>query len=360
MSFHDFTLSGTRDTRATVTTEMIHALKAEWQDYQRKVSPYPGTFKGRGIVICAGGIEYFTCAWVNIKVLRDHGCTLPVEVWYYGDELNETVISMLTPLNVQCKNFLDYGIAANVGFMLKPLAIMHSAFEEVLYLDADNVCTTAPSYLFEDEGYLKNGAMFWPDFWKISPLNPMWQITGTHPELLEEQESGQLLIDKKACWEALNLCVFFNLNSFIYYRFLMGDKDTFKFAWLALRTPFYWISTLPSSCGYIQHGNFYGMTMVQHDTSGKQLFMHRNLCKWNYTPNGIRMWQHVKSFNTPGQLTIDESPNRHGYVDMTGDTITVPFDSQLEDVCMSHLEELRNADFYKRFVSATAFNKRAK
>src|SRR5262245_56338271 len=44
-----------------------------------------GRFDGRGIVICAGGPRYFTCAWVLISVLRHvHRVALPIQVWHLG------------------------------------------------------------------------------------------------------------------------------------------------------------------------------------------------------------------------------------------------------------------------------------
>ena len=46
---------------------------------------YPeGRFSGAGIVMCAGGRTYFTCAWVLVNLLRRLGCRLPIEVWYRG------------------------------------------------------------------------------------------------------------------------------------------------------------------------------------------------------------------------------------------------------------------------------------
>jgi len=42
-------------------------------------------FEGRGIVTCAGGLRYFTCAFVLISVLRKHfRCSLPIQVWHLG------------------------------------------------------------------------------------------------------------------------------------------------------------------------------------------------------------------------------------------------------------------------------------
>src|SRR5215469_1938870 len=42
-------------------------------------------FDERGIVICAGGTRYFTCAWVLISILRRvHRTALPIQVWHLG------------------------------------------------------------------------------------------------------------------------------------------------------------------------------------------------------------------------------------------------------------------------------------
>ena len=52
------------------------------------------------------------------------------------------------------------------------------------------------------------GAVFWPDFWKTDPANPIFRLTDTEPSDFPspwEQESGQLLVDKSKAWRALNL-----------------------------------------------------------------------------------------------------------------------------------------------------------
>ena len=44
--------------------------RAESERFISQIGEYPGGFSGRGIVICAGGIHYFTNAWVCINMLR--------------------------------------------------------------------------------------------------------------------------------------------------------------------------------------------------------------------------------------------------------------------------------------------------
>ena len=52
----------------------------------RNPDPYPhDRFAGRGIVTCAGGRRYFTCAWVLIWILRRvHQSKLPIQLWHLG------------------------------------------------------------------------------------------------------------------------------------------------------------------------------------------------------------------------------------------------------------------------------------
>ncbi|HWI57040.1 MAG TPA: hypothetical protein VNZ22_07425, partial [Bacillota bacterium] len=87
-----------------------------------------------------------------------------------------------------------------------------------------------------------------------------------------EFESGQILIEKRRCWEALCLSLWFNEHSDFYYQYLHGDKETFHLAFRKLKKSYCLISTPIHPL----EG-----TMCQHDFEGKRLFQHRNLAKWN-------------------------------------------------------------------------------
>jgi hypothetical protein len=85
-----------------LTAENAPARAAE---FLREIAAYPGTFAGRGIVICAGGVRYFTCAWVLINILRRLGCALPIEVLYLGEEEGDpNWMKLVEPLGVR---FID-------------------------------------------------------------------------------------------------------------------------------------------------------------------------------------------------------------------------------------------------------------
>ncbi len=355
-----FTEDFIRKNNYRLTGGQRKALKKEWTSFVGTIESYPNKFFGRGIVICAGGMSYTTCAWVCISVARKLGCTLPIELWYDGPELNRTLIRQFENLQVNCRNCRDYTKSAIQGFAMKPFAILNSSFREILLLDADNNCTKDPAYLFDNSEYLHHGAVFWPDFWKTSKENPIWKIIGSKQFELPEQESGQIVIDKEKCWKELNLCMYFNYQSQHYYKMLLGDKDTFKFAWLALGRNYYMIPTPPGLCGFSDQGDeFYGLSMVQHDMNGSVLFLHRNLLKWDQTRDDEILWTKIKRRRKtlkpvrfkPKWVVVGDS-SQH-FVDMEGDVEILSFCDlfdRYEEQCLEFLKELRKSEPYLQFI----------
>jgi hypothetical protein len=142
------------------------------------VPPYPkGTFNGRGIVICAGN-EYMLNAFVAVSLLRYRGCSMPIEVWYMGEQERVPYIEPhLTALGV---TMVDAGRVMR-GWQLKPYAVINSSFREVLLLDADNVVTRDPEYLFSTKQYRNSGAIFWPDIQDFRRDSEIWEVVGMPP-----------------------------------------------------------------------------------------------------------------------------------------------------------------------------------
>ncbi|ETI55283.1 hypothetical protein F443_02024 [Phytophthora nicotianae P1569] len=94
-----------------------------------------------------------------------------------------------------------------------------------------------------------------------------------------EQESGQLLIDRRRHAAPLDLLRFFTFhrpNPFVQLKLVWGDKDLFRLAWLKLDVPFFMIQSPPAVAGKAINGSLCGMTMVQYDAQGEVLFLHRN------------------------------------------------------------------------------------
>ncbi len=354
-----FKPNGEREIDFQLTNSAVKELRSNWISFtENEIGEYPNNkFEDRGIVICAGGIKYFTCAWIAIETLRLKGCTLPIEIWYKEQEMPPLCIEEIEKYNAVCKKISDYTDERINGWLLKPLSILYSRFKEIIYIDADNVCIENPEILFESEEFINTGALFWPDHWETSKDNPIWAIMKVDFYKAKEQESGQLVIDKEKSWRALNLCCHLNRKRNVYHKLLLGDKDTFRFAWLATNSPYKIIEGEPGTCGYFdRRNNFMGHTMVQFFNS-KPFFLHRNLLKWDITRDGEFVWKKIKVFEDNARQKnyfIDYShENNHTYVDIQGDIHIIDFQEEIgsiENVCQYCLMNLRSQPFYKEFL----------
>jgi hypothetical protein len=282
---------GAVDGRVTTAAEaFVHEDNAvERTDrFIETIPPFPNTFSGRGIVTCGGGVGYFTTAWVCIHQLRRIGCTLPIQLWYLGPrEVNEHMRALLAPLGVECIDAHEvrkkHPAKILNGWELKPYAMLHCPFREVLLLDSDNVAIVNPEFLFATPQFHENGAVFWPDHNHMEPGRSAWQVFRVPFRDEPEFESGQILVDKEKCWPALQLAMWFNENSDCFYHHVYGDKDTFRFAWHRIGQKF---SMPPYPLRDLEDA------MCQHDFQGRVIFQHRNMDKWNF----FRENKHVAGF----------------------------------------------------------------
>jgi hypothetical protein len=226
-------------------------------------------------VMCSGQ-RHFPSAWVCIRMLRHLGCELPIELWHLSAaELPPSMREAAERYSVQC---IDAGeirqrhpVRLLNGWELKAYAILHSSFEELLFLDADNVPIRNPEFLFESKPYLQSGAVFWPDLKRLAADRQIWSICRVPYRDEPEFESGQILLDKRRCWKALQLTMHLNEHSDFYYDHIHGDKETFHMAWRMLEQPY---AMMPWPVHQLRG------VMCQHDFEGRRLFQHRNFYKW--------------------------------------------------------------------------------
>jgi len=266
-------------------TQVSDAECGVWQaradDWLAQMPAYPpDTYRGRGIVISAGGPKYFICAWVNVHMLRSLGCQLPIEFWHLGPgEMDKRMVELADELGVRCvdgikeaEKIKGFQWSERPGWQLKALSLVASSYEEVLLLDGDNVPIINPEALFEWEQYKHTGAVFWPDYLRLKPDREIWKICGVAYKDEPEFESGQIVVNKQRCWRELWLALHYNINSQFYYKQVWGDKETFHMAWRRLGTP-YSMTPYPIR-------NLDSKVMCQHDFKGQVIFQHRNLAKW--------------------------------------------------------------------------------
>jgi hypothetical protein len=258
------------------------SLREALSERRQSPQPYPpGRFEGRGIVICAGGPRYFTCAWVLISLLRGvYRVDLPIQVWHLGRrEISEEMRLLLEGLQVEVVDaeavVARFPARIAGGWPLKPYAIAHSRFREVLYLDSDTVPLAPPLQVFDWAGYREHGLQMWPDVIDLKSSNPIWDIVGLEPRDCTSVEAGVLVVDKQRVWNILDVAVLLNGHAEEIYGPIYGDKDTFLLsALLAGRCPV-----------MIPHRPFvFGFSdLVQRDPVGDPFVHHRTGSKWHLT-----------------------------------------------------------------------------
>jgi hypothetical protein len=268
-----------------ITLENAAAKSRRWLAEEMQRNPYPAErFTGRGIVIAAGGLRYGVCAYVAVRAIRHVGCTLPIEIWYRGPgEYLPALEDAMRPLG--CRWIDAYAVREKYpharlnGFELKPYAIQHCQFREVLFVDADNVAVRNPTYLFDDPRYQAAGTILWPDYHRLGRDRGAWQLFGLDYRDEPECESGQVLTDKSRSWPALLMADWYGQRSLLTFRHVHGDKELFHLGWRSTNTPYAMpargIETL-ACCGG-RHS-----TMCQHDLDGRRVFQHRNSTKWEF------------------------------------------------------------------------------
>lgn len=222
-------------------SRFLHRLKAE-----RDRPAEPPVASGDGVLYVGGG-KFWPGIVVGCKLLRDLGCTLPVEVWYRGtcepvdaDDvagLNVTLIDADQVSEELDDNRIPTGRVDKGGWEAKGYALTHTAFSRVLYLDADAYCVADPTPLFAAVTGAGAGLAYWRDFDTMGG-NVKWEwVWPDGPAGVPPIQGGQLLIDRGRCEPALRLMHRMSQHSDFYYQHMFGDQDAWRVAAAATGVP---------------------------------------------------------------------------------------------------------------------------
>lgn len=178
---------------------------------------------GRGIVFTAGD-SHVSFLLAAIPSLRTLGCELPIEIMYLGDsDLSEDFRAELEALPGVVTRDLSAMVSDEgwrlTGWAGKPFSILFSSFREVIFIDADSLFFVNPEVLFNDEDYMRTGALFFKDRMIMPESKKRWlQLILPKPisKLVRQsrlwtgesghmQESGVVVVDKWTHFVALLL-----------------------------------------------------------------------------------------------------------------------------------------------------------
>ena len=228
---------------------------------------------GNGIVICAGG-AYLPGAYVAIRLLRDLGCQVPVQVWSMGAEAQDgspwwARLSRLPGVSlVSAPKEVDH------GFYLKAYALAHTDFDRTLLLDADCVPCFDPTPLFHSPELDEAGCVFWPDRTAEYLHAGFWHDLGLAEPDEPAAESGQLLIDRTRHLPGLAAACAMNRHWRCSYYSMHGDKDSYRLAMRRYGERYTFAPPVDPTDGHIFYHQW---------TDGRRVFQHRMSPKWSAT-----------------------------------------------------------------------------
>ncbi|MDB5310669.1 MAG: hypothetical protein JWO38_4871 [Gemmataceae bacterium] len=206
-------------------------------------APYPGG-SGRGIVTAGEGI-YWPGVVVLVRLLREAGCTLPVEVYHRpaaggirADQLAGLGVDLIA-LDDECS---PPGIPADhpewAGWAAKLEALAQTRFETALWLDADLYPVRDPSFLLDLAG--PTGFACWTDTHPTASNHLKWpEVWPAGPGDVPPIQSGQVVIRRPDAWRELSLARWICHRAAHYFVRMLGDQDAMRVAFAATgRVPY--------------------------------------------------------------------------------------------------------------------------
>jgi hypothetical protein len=191
--------------------------------------------EGRGIVTVGGG-KYWPGIYVMIRLLREMGCALPVEVWYrsrwedvHPEHLNDPLTVFRDVDEIRQKQGYDFknGHLKSDGFAAKLDSIYYSRFREIAFIDADAYFVADPAPLLDMlDG---RGFVYWQDL--PQQMNAVkWEKA--YPEGKGTQiapiQGGQIFLDKLQTWKLVHASKHMCDRREYFFKCMFGDQDTWR------------------------------------------------------------------------------------------------------------------------------------
>ncbi|KAG7907706.1 hypothetical protein KL906_003787 [Ogataea polymorpha] len=305
--------------------EFVSGVKNAHHNFVKFLPEYDEVmrYRGNGVIILGGG-DLSWLALLCTRMFRRMGGSLPVEVMLprmsdylqdleicdiYLPQLNAKCVVMTEQLGIKTAEeeelfFTDFNINSN---MYRSLALLTSNYQNVLLLESETLLIKSlDESIFTSEPFNSHGLVLWPDFWKRK-TSPFWYLAaglsvdntlvrdsvielpeskyvtsskaesvfplhdrrGAIPDV--SNDSGELMINKKAHWKTMLLALYYNLYGEGYFYPLLvqasssGEKETFAAAATALKMPYYQTRTATEANGFWYNGEFRGVGMLQFD-----------------------------------------------------------------------------------------------
>ena len=108
--------------------------------------PSPGPRHGAGVLLVGGG-KYWPGIVIALKMLRDAGSTLPVQIWHRGSQepVRRADLAGIADVELHDLTALTPTPRVLAGWEAKTLALLACGWERVFFQDADAYCLVDPA-----------------------------------------------------------------------------------------------------------------------------------------------------------------------------------------------------------------------
>ena len=216
-----------------VDMNLVHKLLEKYLQKSKMMMITPGD--GSGIVICGhDGVSLELFALVSY--IRSY-TTIPIEI-YHADDLsqkNQDLYNKMTEIKfINLKNNHLYS-SKDLGkdprqYYLKPLAMLSTNFENVIYLDSDAfpLLHLDNKILDKTMKYLETVDMLlFRDYWLMHDTNPVFNLFEQGYSTQRQTDSGIVVFKKSQVVDVLLLSYFISAEKY-FDKLFFGDKVSFQ------------------------------------------------------------------------------------------------------------------------------------
>lgn len=264
------------------------------------------TYNGKGI-ITASSAKFMFQTLISINILRDKGCTLPIELFYADeDEMNEAdKIALELTLDVICINVQSFDEFANYNarnFSIKSIALYLSSFDETIWMDADIIPMMNFNDLFDVDHYKKHNHLFFNDIFSFEKNENSFSkktisLFGEYDKTIEsgtpETDSGLYMIHKsKFKSDLLAINVLLNTEIGVYEN-VYGDKELYRLSMLLCDYKYTTLDIYPCIIGkfFPSENLFCGNAVILTLDTTTQVAIHMTLHNVNNVEKYNNIWK---------------------------------------------------------------------
>jgi Mannosyltransferase putative len=214
----------------------LHALHQLLQMAEAEAPLYHNENGGNGIIYVGGG-KYWPGIAVGCKLIRELGCSWPIEVWYRGTcedieaaDVRGCDVTFIDADKVARElgdSRIRQGDMRTGGWEAKLYALLHTSFDRVIALDADAYPVVLPGKIIEELNHAP--FCFWSDLPELTEENVKWpKVWPSGSNGVSPVQGGQFVVDRRKSWKLLTLCYWMCQHSDFYFPRMFGDQDCWR------------------------------------------------------------------------------------------------------------------------------------